>query len=607
MELIEKIRLIADKEFYNKMIIMLVMVVIAAAFETVGIGLIVPYIQLLGDPERINEIQWLALIYSKMGFESQKSFLILLSFLLIGFYITKNCYLLFMYFLQFHFCYEKKISLSRNIFRSYLRRPYAFHLQRNTSELLRNVTLSVDNVVDNGLLIIIGIVAEILVAVCIFTLLIVLQPGPVLLGGFLIGLPALIVYKFFRHKAANWGREMQYHTSKMMQWVNQGMGAIKEIMISGRQDFFDNAFYKSRKAQVDPMRLHAISNKLPLYFIETIVITGILLITVIIINRPDGIGNILPMLALFAVASFRLIPSISRIIGGMTSLRFGMAAIDEIYEDIKNYRDQKLELESSQAKNDLRFEKHFSMDHICYQYPDTDKMVLKDITFTIDRGHSVAFVGTSGAGKTTLIDVVLGLLKPTSGKMLVDGRDISGDLHSWQSKIGYVPQEIYLLDDTVRRNIALGVEDKEIDESRINDAVNMAQLEDVIAELPDGLDTVIGERGVRLSGGQRQRIGISRALYKNPEILILDEATSAIDNESEARIALSINNLSGQKTIIIIAHRMTLVKECDVVYFIQEGEIIDSGTYDELSRKNEDFLKMLNLADNKEQCLLDMN
>ena len=234
-------------------------------------------------------------------------------------------------------------------------------------------------------------------------------------------------------------------------------------------------------------------------------------------------------------------------------------------------------------------------------------MVLKDITFTINRGQSVAIAGSSGAGKTTLIDVILGLLLLTSGKMMVDGKNISGNLHSWQRKIGYVPQEIYLLDDTVRRNIAFGIEDKDIDEMRIKDAISMAQLEEVIAELPEGFDTVIGERGVRLSGGQRQRIGVSRALYNNPEILILDEATSAIDNESEAKITLSIKNLSGQKTIIIIAHRMTLVKECDVVYFLQEGKIVDSGLYADLTKRNKDFLKMLNIPDKKEQILLDAN
>ncbi|HHT9158373.1 MAG TPA: ABC transporter ATP-binding protein [Candidatus Brocadiaceae bacterium] len=607
MELIKKIRLIADKEFYHKMIIMLVMVIIAAAFETIGIGLIVPYIQLLGDPQRINEIQWLALIYKKTGFENNTSFLILLSVVLIGFYIIKNSYLLLMYFLQFHFCYEKKISLSSNIFRSYLSRPYSFHLQRNTSELLRNVTLSVDNAIDNGLLIVIGVIAEMLVALCIFILLIVLQPLPVLLGIFLVGLPAIIVYKFIRHKATRWGREMQYHTSKMMQWVNQGLGAIKEIMIAGRQDFFDRAFYKSRQAQINPMRLHAISNKLPLYFIETVVVTGILLITVIVINRQYSMENILSMLALFAVAAFRLIPSISRIIGGLGSLRFGMAAIDEIYKGIKDFRDQNLALEAPQIKDNFRFEKHFTLDRGCYHYPDSEKMVLKDITFTINRGQSVAIAGSSGAGKTTLIDVILGLLLLTSGKMMVDGKNISGNLHSWQRKIGYVPQEIYLLDDTVRRNIAFGIEDKDIDEMRIKDAISMAQLEEVIAELPEGFDTVIGERGVRLSGGQRQRIGVSRALYNNPEILILDEATSAIDNESEAKITLSIKNLSGQKTIIIIAHRMTLVKECDVVYFLQEGKIVDSGLYADLTKRNKDFLKMLNIPDKKEQILLDAN
>ena len=607
MELIKKISLISDKKFNQRMLIILVMVIGAAAFETAGIGLIVPYIQMLSAPERVNEIQWLNFIYMEMGFENQKSFLILISFALIIFYVTKNAYLLFMYYLQFCFCYEKKVSLSRNIFLSYLRRPYAFHLQRNTSELLRNVTLSVDNVVDNGLLIIINIVAEILVIVCIFTLLIVLQPVPVLLGVFLVGLPTITVYKFIRHKATRWGQEMQHYTTKMIQWVNQGLGAIKEIMIAGRQDFFDRAFYKSRKAQINPMRLHAISNKLPLYFIETVVVTGILLITAIVINRPYGLENILSILALFAVAAFRLIPSISRIIGGLASLRFGMAAIDKIYEDIKDFRDQNLDLEAPRVKDNFRFEKYFTLVHGCYHYPDSEKMVLKDITFTINRGQSIAIAGSSGAGKTTLIDVILGLLPLTSGKMLVDGKDISGDLHSWQRKIGYVPQEIYLLDDTVCRNIAFGIDDKDIDEMRIKNAISMSQLEEVIAGLPEGLDTVIGERGVRLSGGQRQRIGISRALYNNPEILILDEATSAIDNESEARIALSIKNLSGQKTIIIIAHRMTLVKECDVVYFLQEGKIVDSGSYVDLTKRNKDFLKMLNIVDKKEQLLSNVN
>lgn len=596
----EKLTLIfCERKFWIQISVVAAVVVVSAILETVGIGLMFPYAQLLIEPSKLSEFSWAVFISNTFGLKNYKTFMIALSIFLLAFFIVKNLFLSFVFYLQFRFSYDQKRILSKKLFTHYLRMPYVFHLKRNTSVLITNVVSVVDNIVDNGLVVMISFVSELCVVIAITVLLLIVKPGIVLVGALFVGLPAIVFYWYFRHKSTYWGEKEQKYTALVMQWLHQGFGAVKQIIVSGKESFFINALDENRNLQIKYQRMHAASKRFPLYFIETVVVSGALVLIIIILNRGVGLVNILPLAGVFTLAIFRLIPSISRLIGDLNALKYGTAAINTVVKEISDFNKEAEFQASLGLGSEIHFLKDIVLEKVSYTYENKDEPALERINLSIQRGQSVAFVGASGAGKTTLVDVLLGLLKPSEGRVLVDGVDIFQNMRFWQKKIGYVPQDIYLLDDTIRRNIALGIPDDRIDERRIHEALKSAKLEEVISGLKDGLDTAIGERGVRLSGGQRQRIGIARALYQDPEVLILDEATSAIDNQSETEIATAIKSLAGRKTLIIIAHRMTLAKGCDVLYFLKSGRVVSSGTYDALIKTCKDFNLMLSLENLK--------
>jgi ATP-binding cassette subfamily C protein len=577
-----------------------ILILIGGGFETLGVGLVLPLISLVGNPELIEQQGILRWIYRAVGEPAPRQFLMGCGLAFIGIYIIKNSYLTALQYLQCRFIYYKQIELSYKLFSAYLYSPYTFHLQRNTSELIRNLsietTLFFVNVLAPGLL----AFTELTILACIALFLCLMEPVTFLIAGGVIGLATASFYRVVRLKLSQLGKSRQYHQGQGIQTINQGLGGVKEATVLGRQQFFLNIYHHHNTASSRTFQYFEVVRQLPRFFIETIAVVGLMLIFVSVLAQGRDLSNVIPTLSLFAAAAFRLMPSINRILNSVTVMRFSSHTVHVLYQDLMELgpvlKNRKLVHSGQLPASKACLETEIALQNVLYRYPGARDNSIKGVSLTIPKGTSVGFVGSSGAGKTTIVDVMLGLLPPTQGQILVDGRDIYDDLSAWQRLIGYIPQSIYLCDDTLRNNIAFGIPEDDINEGWIDAAVKSAQLTELVASLPEGLDTLVGERGVRLSGGQRQRVGIARALYHNPEVWVMDEATAALDNQTEAGVMEAVEKLSGEKTLIMIAHRLSTVKNCDRLYFMSEGQIIDSGTYDELCKRNREFQLMVQVG-----------
>ncbi|MCT7974874.1 ABC transporter ATP-binding protein [Laspinema olomoucense] len=573
------------------------LILIGAGFETLGVGLVLPFISLLESPQKVEEAGLLRGVYQAVGQPEVRQFLIWAVLGLIGIYLIKNVYLTGLTYLQCRFIYDKQVELGSRLFRAYLYSPYTFHLQRNSADLIRNITsetaLFFNNVLAPGLLALTE--ATILGGIALF--LVIVEPMTSLVAAGGIGLATIIFYRLVRFKLSELGQARQYHYGHVIRTINHGLGGVKEAKVLGREPLFIEEFEKHNIYSTNALQFYQLVSQLPRFFIESIAIVGLMLIVVSVLAQGRNLSAVIPTLSLFAAAAFRLMPSINRILNAVTAMRFSCSSVYVLSQDLMELNpvlENRQLVDSRQiAEVHPLLETVFSLHNVFYRYPGASDNALKGVSLTIPKGTSVGFVGSSGAGKTTIVDVILGLLPPTQGKILVDGRDIHEDLSAWQRLIGYIPQSIYLCDDTLRNNIAFGIPEKEINEDGIESAVKSAQLTELVASLPEGLDTLVGERGVRLSGGQRQRVGIARALYHNPEILVMDEATAALDNQTEAGVMEAVEKLSGEKTLIMIAHRLSTVKNCDRLYFMSQGQIIDSGTYEDLCQRNQDFQQMV--------------
>ena len=564
---------------------------VGAGLETLGVGLIPPFVALLGNPEIIEQQRVLSWLYSQSGATSHQIFLLWVSVALLAIYLVKNAYLALLTYWQYHFLYAKQVSLSSRLLRSYLHSSYTFHLQRNSADLVRNVTSEITQIFVGVLVPMLTFFTEMMVLVCIATLLAIAEPlssaiAALFLGGSIFWLNATI-----RKQMSGQGLIRQEEGGRMIQWVNQGLGGIKETKVLGRETFFLEAFTKSAQAFSKANLFAGLANQLPNLFIDTILIASVLLIVIFSLLQGRAIQSILPMLSLFAIAALRLMPSAKRIISTITNIRYSRNAVDLIYQDLIDLEILAQDIPASN-NSQLHFQNLIELKDIHYQYPNASKASLSGLSLSIKKGEAIAFIGASGSGKTTLVDVILGLLTPSQGEVLVDGKNILADLGSWQRQIGYIPQSIYLSDDTIRHNIAFGLMPNAIDDNQVWAAIKSAQLEELVDSLPDQLDTLVGERGIRLSGGQRQRIGIARALYHNPEIIIMDEATAALDNTTEREFMQALEAMSGHKTMIMIAHRLSTVKNCDRLYLIKNGTVADVGDYKELVSRNEEFQVM---------------
>lgn len=576
-----------------KILILFFLMMVAAGLEVAGIGMIPAFVAIVADPERILQVEWLQPFLEMMSIGSARDLLIWGSIALVSIFIIKSAYIITYNYYEARYIYNRRYLLSHRLMSSYMQAPYTFHLQRNTAELLRNITNEVSvfsNIVITNLL---KMSREGVMALGILVFLLSMEPLITLLIVLLSGLGAGSFILFNRKKMKEFGEEEQERRGKMIKAVNEGLGGIKAARVLNREDEFIEKF--RIEAQISTRLLAYIKfiQQIPKPVAETTAVIGMLLISVILVWQGRDMSVIIPILTLFAMATVRLMPSVQQLSSMYTNLRYNMVSIEPVYNDLKEleqYRNRFLA--DRKNKKRIQLEKQIEVRDVWYQYPGSEEQALNGVSFTIPKGTAVGFVGESGAGKTTIVDLLLGLLEPRKGVINVDGKNIHTNLSAWQRNIGYIPQSIYLADDTLRRNIAFGLSDKDIDEEKVRQAVKLAQLDTMVERLPLGLDTVTGEQGTRISGGQRQRVGIARALYHDPDVLVMDEATSALDNVTEKQITEAIEALKGDRTIIMIAHRLTTVQNCDTLYLMKEGRIEDTGNYEELLKKSEEFKSM---------------
>ena len=573
--MLKKISYVLDKRQKRNLVILLITIIIGAFVELLGVSAILPIINVALEPQTIDTTWYLAWIRDIMGFTDARQMLMFLAAVLILIYVAKNVFITMMYSLQYRFIFNNQKRLAVKMMDCYMRQNYLFHVSKNVAELQRNVTNDVNGfftVVLNAL----QFLAEFSVCAClsIFLLQQDLITTLAVAGLILVfGIFFTLVYKKVLVQKGEKNRDLNVQTTK---WILQSFSGIKEIKVANSEEFFIQNYDKNYSQFAVLQRQQSMLKFIPRPIMESVCICGLLLAVIIKMQFAGAdVKSFIPTLSVFAIAAFRMLPSFNRITGNLGSMMFDKPAIDSVYHDLLEIEElMKQRQVEEKADSKIELKEKISMENVSFHYPESEKWILRDANLTIMKNSSVALIGASGAGKTTAVDLILGLLEPQSGKITVDGTDIRMHIESWHQSIGYIPQTIYLMDDTIRANIAFGVPEKDIDEKLLEQAVKEAQLDQFVRSLPEGLDTVIGDRGVRLSGGQRQRIGIARALYRDPQVLILDEATSALDNETEKEVMQAVDGLHGQRTMIVIAHRLTTIKNCDAIFEVSDGAIV---------------------------------
>ncbi|WP_081332718.1 ABC transporter ATP-binding protein [Eisenbergiella tayi] len=574
MDILKKINYIFSKKEKIQMALMAVVIIIGAFWELMGVSIIMPVIQVIMSPSSIHETAYLEYFYRKFHFSSDVNFMVFLAAILIIIYIIKNLYISIMYNLQYHFTFYNQRKMAHRMLDCYMCQPYYFHVSHGSSELMRNINGDT-NMLFQVVLAVMDLCTEFSVCLVLGAFLLI-QDKSITIGLITILVVFLLLFaKTFQKYFKKIGGLTRRYSAETTKWLQQSFGGIKETKILGREEFFVKKFDYNYRNYASCERKYRFLQVAPRPVLETICICGLMLVVIFKLLNGTNSTYFVKTLSVFAIAAFRLLPSFNRIANFLSVIMFNKPAVDAVYKDLKEIEAvQKTENEDRKNSEKLELENEINIRNLCFHYPDTEKYVLENVNFNILKNQSVAFIGPSGAGKTTMADILLGALDPTSGQVLVDGKDISGQLNSWQKNLGYIPQAIYLMDDTIGNNIAYGIAAEDIDQDKLNNAIEQAQLRSFVESLEFGLETEVGERGVRLSGGQRQRIGIARALYNNPDVLILDEATSALDNDTEKAVMEAIENLSGSKTLIIIAHRLSTIKNCDVVFEVRDNQVV---------------------------------
>ena len=556
------------------MILLLIAIFIGAVFELIGVSLIMPLIQVISAPEMIAQNRFLSFAYTAFGMKDSSSFFVFLSVLIIAVYVIKNAYLIVMYRFQYSFIYRNQLKVSGRLVDCYLKKPYTYHLNNNSSNMIRNIMLDTERLFQL-ILSVLNCLSEALLCVLLGLFLLINDPFMTLTLAALLLLCMGAYRHFTRERVNEYGRINQLYDGRMHQSINQALGAVKDIKILHREKYFVNRFVNSGEKKMNALINTNFFGTVPRYFIETVCVGGIILVLIIKLKTGTDLSAILPMLGSFAVAAFKLMPSAGKISNYANLISFLTPSIDLIYRDIKETEDM-IEKETKD-RDDRPVEDNdpvsIKIEDITYSYPGFDEKVLEGADFEIPLGASVGLIGQSGAGKSTMADIILGILFPVSGRVMYGKMNVHEYPLSWSKKLAYIPQAIFLADESIRDNVAFGVEEDEIDDNKVWAALDEAQLSDFVRSLPEGLDTMVGERGVRLSGGQRQRIGIARALYDDPEILVLDEATSALDSDTESAVMEAIDSLMGRKTLIIIAHRLTTIENCQLIFRVENGRI----------------------------------
>jgi ATP-binding cassette subfamily C protein len=595
---LNRLRFLFNRRDKLLFIFLLIGMVFGACLETFSIGVIPVFISGAINPEKVRQYEATEAIFDFLGITTSHDILLWGSLGLLVIFTIKTVYLCLQYYFQVRYVQNRRFRLTRRLFTAYMSAPYQFHIQRNSAELFRNTIIETNQIMGKVIMPLLNLTMQSMIMVAILVLLFVVQPVMALIAILLLGFAGGGFQWVVKKTLLEYSRQSQEHRERMVRSIQQGLGVIKELRILRREKNFVNTFATSLWEILKADRYQAVANKVTAPYLEFIAVFGLLTITILLVIMGQKPESVAPTLALFAVSFMKLKTSISQVVNGVNQLRFGVVSIEPVYADLKL-------LETSKRKNVCKssgisvqqsssFSNELRLEGVSYRYPDCKEYALKDIHLCLPKSHCIALVGETGSGKTTLVDVILGLLEPECGRIIVDGCDIHSNLPAWQKNIGYIPQFIYLTDDSVRHNIALGLDDSEINDKQLWQAIKAAQLESFVQKLPhgQGVETIIGENGIKLSGGQRQRIGIARALYHNPEVLIMDEATSALDNVTEKAVVDSIHQLKGEKTIIMIAHRLSTVQNSDKLYFMKNGQIEMSGKYEDLINAHSEFRKM---------------
>ena len=563
------------QKFSSIRLIFLTMV--GAVFEAAGIGLVIPFISVItADDILIPNLILNA--FPLLNSLDQKEIIVGMVIIFLMFYFLKSLYLLFLVAVQSGYYNGLQQSITEQLFESYLKRPYTYHLQHNSAKLLSNtMTESMQFAVgftSSALL----VINDFLIIIAILAVLMYVQPVSAIMGFIVFGVASALIFRMSKNRSELFGKTRQIKERERIKSVQQGFGGIKDIKLFGVENIFKSSYAKETHVSLEAGRKQTILQNIPRIFLEFVAVCSLCAL-VMFVTLSDDTANMITLIGLFAAAAFKLLPTAARLVQSGQAMAYTRPVVSFMYTElVENEHFYSIDMLHQPTELDVGFLKNINISNLSFNYEGVDLPALDDINLDIEAGSMTGFIGTSGAGKSTLIDCLLGLMQPSSGEISIDGKVITSDnVHNWQKKLGYVSQVIYLLDGSLRDNIAFGIPSDSIDEEKVRSAVERSQLTEFIAFLPDGLDTNVGERGVRLSGGQRQRIGIARALYNNPAVLVLDEATSSLDVATEREVMESIEGLQGSTTILIIAHRYSTIENCDYLYKLEKGKIVAQG------------------------------
>ena len=568
--------------------LLLVMILLMAFLDMIGVASILPFMAVLTNPDIIETnviLNNMFQIAGRFGVETNQQFLFALGILVFMLLIISLIFKALMIYLQIRFTIMREHSIGKRLVEGYLHQPYSWFLNRHSADLGKNILSEVTSVISNGISPMLSLIAHGAVALALVTLLIITDPKLALIACLTLGIAYGLIYKFTRGLLNHIGQQRFNANQLRFSAVSEAFSAVKEVKVGGLEQTYIQRFSKPAQNYSKYMAMAGAIGQIPRYAIEIITFGGMLLVVLYLISQSSTFISVIPVIALYAFTGYRLMPALQQIYLATTNLRFIGPALDSLHKDMMSLQP----IITHKVTDSLLLKKNITLNHIHYNYPNASRTALKDINLKISAGSTVGLIGATGSGKTTTVDIILGLLDAQKGTLEVDGHIIDKhNCRAWQRSIGYVPQQIYLADDSIAANIAFGTELKDIDQEAVERAAKIANLHEfVINELSQQYQTKIGERGVRLSGGQRQRIGIARALYYNPQVLILDEATSALDNLTEKEVMEAVNKISKNITIIMIAHRLSTVKKCDIIYLLEEGKIKNHGTFDTLINKND--------------------
>ena len=569
---LKKINFLITKRQRKGLVILTFLLFIGMIFEAFGLGILVPALSVLLNPDLLQSSEYLISLRDFMPNISTQNFIIFLLLAIVFVYGIKTIFLVFLTHKQNRFLSNITAYISNKLFSSYLNQPYKFHLNRNASELIKNIQVEI-NYLYAFLLSLITIVIESTLLVSVLCTLIYIEPLGAISIGVFYGLLSFLFYQLTKKKLKAWGEIRQDLDKDVSKLALEGLGGIKDLLILKRTDFFEDKYSIKNYLKARINSNQGTLTQAPRFFLELISILGLISFIILMLYQNKPIETLMSTVGVFVAATFRMIPSLNRIIASIQSLKFYLPSVDVIHNELSHYY-----ASNDFQKNhvDFKFESNIKLKDVNFKFSE-DTLVLNSVSLEIKKGEMIGIIGESGSGKSTLIDLIIGLNNPTSGLITIDDKYDISNFENWSSQVGYVPQTIYLSDDSIRNNIAFGLPENQINDTQINNAIEKAQLKSFIESLENGLETRVGERGVQLSGGQRQRIGVARALYNNPEVLILDEATSALDSLTEKELMKSILEFKGKITLIMIAHRLTTLKDCDIIYKMEKGKLIVSN------------------------------